>query len=274
MLPQPVYETNALFYAAPELTGRMNRRPDYRTDLYALGIMFYRMLSGELPFQSDDVLELLHMQFAKEPKPLTEYQIPKPVSDIVLKCLAKHPEHRYPSAFALRHDLEIALNKLLTDGYLEPYEIGNEGVSDQFVISEKIYGREAALQALSEAYARVRKGGMEFAFVSGISGIGKSYLIHEFQKLIQQQNGLFIYGKFDQFKRATPYHALHEAGKQLLQYLLTLNEEAFHNMKRRILEQSALTVKCSWRWFRISNGCSASYLRLQRCLRQKCTTGS
>ncbi|WP_258313463.1 AAA family ATPase [Paenibacillus sp. tmac-D7] len=236
VLPQPVYETNALFYAAPELTGRMNRRPDHRTDLYALGIMFYRMLSGELPFQSDDVLELLHMQFAKEPKPLTEYQIPKPVSDIVLKCLAKHPEHRYPSAFALRHDLEIALNKLLTDGYLEPYEIGNEGVSDQFVISEKIYGREAALQALSEAYARVRKGGMEFAFVSGISGIGKSYLIHEFQKLIQQQNGLFIYGKFDQFKRATPYHALHEAGKQLLQYLLTLNEEAFHNMKRRILE--------------------------------------
>lgn len=236
VLPQPVYETNALFYAAPELTGRMKRRPDYRTDLYALGILFYRMLAGELPFHSDDVPELIHMHLSQEPKPLTAYQIPKPLSDIVLKCLAKHPEHRYPSAFALRRDLETALNKWLTDGDLEDYEIGSDAVSDQFVISETIYGREAALQSLNAAYDQVRKGGTEFIFVSGIPGIGKSYLIHEFQKSIQHQNALFIYGKFDQFKRAAPYYALREAGKQLLQYMLTLNRETYLKLRRRIRE--------------------------------------
>src|SRR5262249_40287471 len=56
-----------LAYMAPEQTGRMNRSIDMRSDLYALGVMFYQLLTGELPFASADPIELIHSHIARRP---------------------------------------------------------------------------------------------------------------------------------------------------------------------------------------------------------------
>ncbi|TVY10086.1 ATP-binding protein [Paenibacillus cremeus] len=106
----------------------------------------------------------------------------------------------------------------------------------RFTISESMYGRDAELQLLYNAYQRSLLGGYEMVFVSGVSGIGKSYLINELQRLVQSEQGLFVAGKFDQFKREIPYQAIQQAGRQLAQYLLTLPEEELQTIKRMILQ--------------------------------------
>jgi len=57
-------------YASPEQTGRMNRQPDYRTDFYSLGVVLYRLLTGQLPFQANDPLEWAHCHLARTPAPV------------------------------------------------------------------------------------------------------------------------------------------------------------------------------------------------------------
>jgi serine/threonine protein kinase len=76
-----------LAYLSPEQTGRMNRLLDYRADFYSLSVTFYELLTGQLPFPTTDVLELVHCHIAKHPIPPHEINttIPKPVSDIILK---------------------------------------------------------------------------------------------------------------------------------------------------------------------------------------------
>lgn len=57
-------------YISPEQTGRMNRGVDYRSDFYSLGVSFYELLTGELPFKSNDAVELVHCHIAKKPPEL------------------------------------------------------------------------------------------------------------------------------------------------------------------------------------------------------------
>ncbi|MEM6299271.1 MAG: serine/threonine-protein kinase, partial [Bacteroidota bacterium] len=99
-------------YIAPEQTGRMNRTVDYRADLYSLGVTFYEMLTGHLPFVSDDPVQLVHYHLAQRPKPphVIAPNVPEMISKIVLRLMEKNAEDRYQSAFGLKTDLERCLN--------------------------------------------------------------------------------------------------------------------------------------------------------------------
>ena len=65
----PEVIAGTLAYMAPEQTGRMNRSIDFRSDLYALGVTFYEMLTGELPFAASDPMEWAHCHIARQPAP-------------------------------------------------------------------------------------------------------------------------------------------------------------------------------------------------------------
>jgi serine/threonine protein kinase len=96
-----------LAYMAPEQTGRMNRSIDSRSDLYSLGVTFYEMLTGELPFTASNAMEWIHSHVARQPAAPHERrkEIPGAVSTIIVKLLAKNAEDRYQTAAGVEADL-------------------------------------------------------------------------------------------------------------------------------------------------------------------------
>jgi predicted ATPase/signal transduction histidine kinase/CheY-like chemotaxis protein/tRNA A-37 threonylcarbamoyl transferase component Bud32 len=230
-----------LLYMSPEQTGRMNRSIDYRTDFYSLGVTFYEMLTRQLPCQANDALELVHCHIAQTPVTPREInsEIPQAISDIVMKLLAKTAEDRYQSALGLKSDLENCLNMLQTSGKISPLLVGKLDSCSQFLIPEKLYGREQEITSLMDAFERISNPNQprsEMMLVSGYSGIGKSSLVNEIHKPIVRQRGYFISGKFAQFKRNIPYASLIQAFQELTRQLLTESSEQISLWKAKILE--------------------------------------
>ncbi|HSP77545.1 MAG TPA: AAA family ATPase, partial [Myxococcaceae bacterium] len=218
----------SLAYISPEQTGRTRRVLDGRTDLYSLGIVFYRMLTGTLPFHAEDAVEWVHCHLARVPPPLHERapSVPQVVDHIVLKLLAKVPEERYQSAWGLRHDLERCLEQLQRTGHVSPFPLGEQDVSDRFLVPHRLYGREQELAALHAAFERVTARGLpELVLVSGAPGIGKTTLVEELRQPVLRERGLFLAGKFDQLQRNVPYATLVQAFRGVMHALLAESEE-------------------------------------------------
>ncbi|MEG5034494.1 AAA family ATPase [Microcoleus sp. AT3-D2] len=225
-----------LAYISPEQTGRMNRGIDYRTDFYSLGATFYELLTGQLPFECDDPMELIHCHIAKQPPSINSKEIPQVVSDIVMKLMAKNAEKRYQSALGLKHDLEKCLYQYQETGKIETFELGTRDVCDRFLIPEKLYGRETEVQTLLSAFERVAIGTSELMLVAGFSGIGKTAVVNEVHKPIVRQRGYFIKGKFDQFNRNIPFSAFVQAFRDLMAQLLSESDAQIQAWKSQILE--------------------------------------
>ena len=224
-------------YISPEQTGRMNRTIDYRTDFYSLGVTFYEMLSKALPFDSRDELELIHCHIAMPPTPLSSLNgdIPKVVSDMVMKLMEKDADNRYQSAAGIRADLIKCLEQLEAIGSIDYFEIGKNDFCDTFRIPQKLYGREKEIRALMDAYKRICKGSSEIMLVTGFSGIGKTSTINEIYKPIIENHGHFIAGKFDQYNRNTPYSAIIQAFRGLIQQILCQSEDVISSWRTRLL---------------------------------------
>ncbi len=193
-----------LDYISPEQTGRMNRSLDHRTDFYSLGVTVYECLMGRLPFTTRDTLELVHCLLAREPEPPASLDktIPDVVSQIVMKLLAKSPEHRYQSAFGLASDLRDCHRQVDRTGEIQSFELGRQDRSESFRIPDKLYGREQQIDTLLQAFERTGQDKAQLMLVAGYSGVGKSALINELQEPIARQRGYFISGKYDQYKRS------------------------------------------------------------------------
>ncbi|MEH1999428.1 MAG: AAA family ATPase [Nostoc sp.] len=226
-----------LAYISPEQTGRMNRGIDYRTDFYSLGVTFYELLTEELPFQSNDVMELVHCHIAKQPPLLgNREEIPQVLCDLVMKLMAKNAEDRYQSALGIKFDLENCLTQLQKTGEIKSFPIGRRDVCDRFIIPDKLYGRETEVSTLLQAFERVSLGATEMMLVAGFSGIGKTVVVNEVHKPIVRQRGYFIKGKFDQFQRNIPFSALVQTFRDLMGQLLTESDSQIQQWKSKILE--------------------------------------
>ncbi|MEH2060017.1 MAG: AAA family ATPase, partial [Nostoc sp.] len=225
-----------LAYISPEQTGRMNRGIDYRTDFYSLGVTFYELLTGKLPFQSNDPMELVHCHLAKLPPMLGDREeIPQVLCDIVMKLMAKNAENRYQSALGLKFDLENCLSQLQETGEIKSFPIAQRDVCDRFIIPDKLYGRESEVSTLLQAFERVSLGATEMMLVAGFSGIGKTVIVNEVHKPIVKQRGYFIKGKYDQFQRNIPFSAFVQAFRDLIGQLLTESDIQIQQFKTNIL---------------------------------------
>jgi predicted ATPase len=247
-LKNPNQLEGTLAYISPEQTGRMNRTLDYRTDLYSLGVTFYELLTGSLPFDTDSSLEIIHCHIAKTPRPVSELkpEVPSILSDIVMKLMSKNVEDRYQSAFGVKADLEKCVGNF--GNFLSPslrsfsFELAQNDFSGKFQIPQKLYGRENEINTLLQAFERVTAeagkiatGGGEMMLVAGYSGVGKTALVREVHKPMTQKQGYFAAGKFDQYQRNIPYSALSQAFNEFCNYLLTESAEELNRWRDEIL---------------------------------------
>jgi PAS domain S-box-containing protein len=216
-----------LAYMAPEQTGRMNRSIDARSDLYALGVTLYQMLTGSLPFTASDPMEWVHCHIARKPVSPSKRlkSVPAPFSQLVMKLLAKTAEERYQTAAGVERDLQHCLADWERQHHIDNFPLGQHDTPDRLFIPEKLYGRAREVETLLAAFDRAVKGGApELVLVSGFSGIGKSSVVNELHKVLVSQRGFFASGKFDRYKRDIPYSTLVQAFQSLMRPLLGKND--------------------------------------------------
>ena len=234
----PALLEGTLSYISPEQTGRMNRSVDYRTDYYSLGATFYEMLTGRTVFLTSDALEAVHHHIAVAPEPphAVNRTIPEPLSDIVMKLLAKNPEERYQSAAGLRADLEECLRRLDDNGRIDTFVIAARDVPERFEIPEKLYGRDSEISELVKAFGEVCDGHKRIVLVTGPPGVGKTSLVTEIQKHAAARRALFATGKFEQSNRYVPYRAVDSAFRGLTRNLLAETPSNLRQWNEKIME--------------------------------------
>jgi predicted ATPase/signal transduction histidine kinase len=234
----PALIEGTLAYLSPEQSGRMNRAIDYRADFYSLGATFYHVLTGSVPFETDDVVELIHCHIAQMPVPphLRHPSIPEPPSAIVLKLLAKNAEDRYQSADGLLSDLAECARQLRETGRLTPFVLGERDLPRTLRISEKLYGREEPLEALRAAFERTASGPLELLVIDGYSGVGKSAVVREIHKPVAARRGYFAQGKCEQASTQGPRSIFSQVLSDLVQQILTESEERLSQWRTRLLE--------------------------------------
>ncbi|MFM0092980.1 AAA family ATPase [Paraburkholderia sediminicola] len=226
-------------YMAPEQTGRMNRSIDTRSDLYSLGVTLYETLTGSLPFTASDAMEWIHCHIARRPTPPRERvdDIPEVVESIVLKLLAKAAEDRYQTAAGAEADLRLCLVAWEAHHRVGPFPLGTHDASDRLLIPEKLYGREAQIEALVAAFDRIVAGaGAELVLIAGYAGIGKSSVVNELHRILVPPRGLFASGKFDQYKRDIPYVPFAQAFQTLVRNLLSKSDAEVEPWRHALIE--------------------------------------
>jgi predicted ATPase/GAF domain-containing protein len=227
----------SLAYVSPEQTGRMNREVDYRSDYYSLGVTFFELLTGTLPFSAADTMGWVHCHLSKpapDPRSVSP-SIPEPLARVVVKLMAKNPDDRYQSARGLIKDLERCRDGWAKKGAVEPFALGTDDVSERFQVSQRLLGREREVSTLLEAFEATSQGSARLLLVGGYSGVGKSSLIHEIQGAIVRARGHFVAGKFGQLERNVPYGALLQSIRGLVKHLLAEPEDRLEAYRQRLV---------------------------------------
>ena len=232
----PQLSGETLPYISPEQTGRMNRPLDYRSDFYSLGATLYELFSGRVPFHSREVMEIIHAHIARQPVPLDQKspQVPKTLSRLVMKLMAKRVEARYQSHSGLVADLLACLEQLEKSGNLSDFPLGRQDVPKELQVAPGLYGREDEINVLEAALERVSQGATEMVLVSGSAGVGKTVLVGEIHRSVAQKNGFFISGKFDQLRHNIPYSALIQALRGLIREISAEDKSGRERWKSRI----------------------------------------
>lgn len=234
----PEFVRGTLAYTSPEQTGRINYRVDFSTDLYSLGIVFYELLTGRLPYFSTDPLALIHSHLAEEAPEAhqVDARISGQLSAIIAKLIVKQPEKRYQSAAGLLADLLRCRDEYLATGVVGLFPVGLQDRSKRVVFISKMVGRNAECELIRREYDAVIAGAFRSVFISGLSGIGKTRLIQELQKPLVRHRGYFTSGKFDQYQKNIPYSSLIQALRNLMRTFLTESDAQVLHWKSTILQ--------------------------------------
>ena len=208
---------------SPEASGRINKPVEYYSDLYAVGATLYKLFTSRYPFEFQDDIELVHAHMALIPEPADSItpDLPVQISRILTKLLEKTPEQRYKTAAGLSEDLQKCLYLLDKDNAITEFTLAERDISNTLVFSGNLYGREQELTTLYNAYNTVKtQHCTQLSVISGYSGVGKSRLIKEVHRPINEDKSYFVSGKFEQYKKTTAYFALSNALKDLVEQLL------------------------------------------------------
>lgn len=225
-----------LAYMSPEQTGRTGRSVDQRADLYSLGVTLYELSTGHKPFASEDLLELVHDHLVRIPAaPVTLVaDMPRMLSDIIMRLLEKEPDRRYQSADGLANDLH-RLRDALLNGKASAFPLGQHDFASRLSPPSRLIGRDAEIGTLRDSIDRAIEGRCPCLLVAGAPGVGKTALINEMRPLVTARRGWFVSGKFEQYRQDAPTAAL-EALRGLGRLLLAEPEDQLVLHRERIIK--------------------------------------
>ena len=230
-------EVANLAYISPEQTDRTNLNIDYRTDFYSLGIIFYQILTGQLPYNAGNSLELMHCHLTQIPafphhiKP----DIGEKLSTIIMKLIAKNPQDRYQNTYGIIADLKSCQISLLGRYRTKPFVCGKFDEYGQFAISRKLYRRCDAINIFKSSLKKVYSGTTEMTLIEGSLGIGKTAFIRKIIPENIQQRDYFVTGKCEQLTRNVPYEVIIQVFSNLIRQLLTESPESLQIWRTKIL---------------------------------------
>jgi len=233
----PAVLEGTLPYLSPEQTGRTARPVDFRSDLYSLGVTFYELLTGRLPFVAHAPLELIHAHLARMPvsPQLHRPDLPDGFARLVLKLLAKAPEHRYQTARGLAADLRQLRVRLAAPDHAS-FVLGREDFPRELQLPHQLYGRQRERERLDEELAAVvDQGHTRVTLLSGPAGIGKSALLHSFEAEVARLGSYVAYGRFHG-SHDRPHGGFIEAFSGLVEQLLTESEARLASWRERLRE--------------------------------------
>ncbi|TLD35007.1 hypothetical protein E2P81_ATG11126 [Venturia nashicola] len=150
-----------LQFIAPEQTGRLPAEPDSRTDIFSLGILFWIMLTGELPREGDTPLIIMQNALSRRVVPVSikRMDVPEILSQLIQKMTQRNIDERYNSTSGLKYDLKQIQN-MLENGDLEglkAFKIGSKDVSAFFNLPSHMVGRNKEKQHLVKIIEEVAK---------------------------------------------------------------------------------------------------------------------
>ena len=223
-------------YVSPEQTGRMNRKLDYRSDYYSLGVLLFELFTESLPFPFTNPLELVHAHIARAPPypgGLNPH-LPEALSLIILKLLAKDADNRYQSMRALQHDLEQCRTHMAAGEVEFAFALAADDRPERFTLPQRLYGRDSQVLALSRAFEQSRQGQPSLLVVSGSRGMGKSALVREVARPVAERRGCFAMLSFNQERASAPYHSLSKALEALVHQLFMGSAEAMRALRTHL----------------------------------------
>ncbi len=224
-------------YLAPEQSGRLGRVPDGRSDLYALGVMYYEALTSRLPFLPDDQEDWETAHIGKVPHPLSELRpdAAGSLEMIIAKLLAKSPDDRYQSAYGLLDDLQQCRKLLTADGKLSSFELGRLNARRTLRFSEARYGREDAMRQLESGLEQAIGGSQSLRWIVGEAGSGITTLVHDLRHTAIQHGVRFVEGGLSSASRQSDiYEPLIQALRQWIQQLWSEPAEVLERAKERL----------------------------------------
>lgn len=226
-------------YLAPEQWSDL-AGADPRSDLYALGVLLYTLLTGQAPLDGPDAASLAHAHAARQAPDvrILRAEVPAAWAGLIQRLLAKSAIDRYQTAYGLHADLSALCEALEAGQDPQALELGRADRAAVFRLAPGLHGREQELQTLMDAVDRARWGHPAPFLLRGAPGIGKSALASALRDVVERDGGWFIAGKFDQYKRNVPYSAGIDAFTGLLRRIAADPDQGVARWRQRI--ESAL----------------------------------
>ncbi len=234
--PLSVAYSGTIPYIAPEqvVTGAKGLNPS--SEIYILGIIFYQMLSGKLPYSCRDPLEFTHTIVTRK-VPFLSYEmvdIPLIVSKIVEKMVAINQSERYQDLLSVSIDLTKVLQALQTKGKADDFAVDTFSNLSSIHTSTTIYGREKEQRRLQHHIDAKNDKTNIILMVSGLSGVGKSSIV---DSVLQKNKESFSHScsfKLEYGEQSTPYQKLYGALRLMTRQLIAQDEETLRHYQKRM----------------------------------------
>lgn len=224
-------------YISPERTGRTRHKVDQRSDLYSLGIILYEIFSGQQPFNTKNISDLVHCHMAINPPALADLILDFPImiSSIIQKLMMKELTDRYQSANSLRTDLLNCRQQWNLNKNIPVFELGCNDYLGTICFPQRLYGRDKELSYMKEWFGKSKTEKASILLVAGYSGIGKTTLVEKSCNYINEK-AFFAKGKFEQSKKQIPYFAFSQLFAGLINKIMREEKDVCQELSNRCIE--------------------------------------